>query len=374
MTISETTDTSAPHFFYEIIGFEEVPVQAVIPHPHNPRPKFHLRDDDPGLLALGDSIKTEGQFEPALVFEQVGHYSLPDAPGTYILLKGERRWRACGLVGQPTLRTLVCKTPTNQAEEEMLLGIEDSFKEPWGRFFVMRFAVRLAALLDLPVVDREIAAKTGLRLDDLRQAERIFQLEPAIQALVAEYEEQMYQQRISGARKAGGRLSRSRVTIKEFTVPKAAMVWDIFHTLRSYYPVIVKDYSDLELQRRIAQLATASSSSYRKLEAILGLLRRHADRETPPGLLSQIAEMLSGTKTVTHVLEQSGSKDALGFQRALAQLHSSIRKIDSFQERIAHVGDDLSTLKDAQRLLLDAYRTITEMERALSRRVAELEV
>ncbi len=73
-----------------------IPLSAVDPDPHQPRREFHLA----GLKTLARSIEIAGQKVPVIVE--------PIRGGRYLLVDGERRWRACQLVkGMTTIRATV---------------------------------------------------------------------------------------------------------------------------------------------------------------------------------------------------------------------------------------------------------------------------
>jgi ParB family transcriptional regulator, chromosome partitioning protein len=63
-----------------------IPVDTIIPNPEQPRKTF----DQAGLQELADSIKLHGLINPIAV---------EDAGDHYILIDGERRWRAAQLAG-----------------------------------------------------------------------------------------------------------------------------------------------------------------------------------------------------------------------------------------------------------------------------------
>ena len=63
-------------------GLRDVPVDAVIPNPHQPRTHF----DEHALEELAASIREHGLLQPLVVTELVS--------GDYQLIAGERRWRA----------------------------------------------------------------------------------------------------------------------------------------------------------------------------------------------------------------------------------------------------------------------------------------
>ncbi len=72
-----------------------IPVDMIAPNPHQPRQSF----DEPGLVALAESIKVRGVLQPVLVS--------PVADGSYQLIAGERRWRAAVIAELEDMPALV---------------------------------------------------------------------------------------------------------------------------------------------------------------------------------------------------------------------------------------------------------------------------
>jgi ParB family chromosome partitioning protein len=66
----------------------EIPIDSIEPNPYQPR----IEMDDEALQTLADSIRVHGVIQPLVVT------NAPDA-GRYILIAGERRWRASRLAG-----------------------------------------------------------------------------------------------------------------------------------------------------------------------------------------------------------------------------------------------------------------------------------
>lgn len=99
-------DTSAPAFHERPQGFSEkaanstliIPVDRIEADPENPRKHF----DEVKLKELADSIAADGQLQP------IGVRFHPDpvmrAQGIYMIVFGERRWRAHQLCGLPEIR------------------------------------------------------------------------------------------------------------------------------------------------------------------------------------------------------------------------------------------------------------------------------
>jgi ParB family transcriptional regulator, chromosome partitioning protein len=82
-------DGVAPH------DLRDVPVDLIVPNPHQPRQVF----DETSLVALSESLRERGVLQPVLV--------RPVAGGTYELIAGERRWRAARLAGFDAIPALV---------------------------------------------------------------------------------------------------------------------------------------------------------------------------------------------------------------------------------------------------------------------------
>ncbi len=75
----------------------ELDLGQVHPNPDQPRRHF----DEASLRELADSLKNQGQLQPILVKRR------PE--GGYVIAAGERRWRALGLLGKPTIFAIVTK-------------------------------------------------------------------------------------------------------------------------------------------------------------------------------------------------------------------------------------------------------------------------
>jgi len=70
--------------------FQELPIDAISPNPHQPRKSF----DSDSLHELAASIRQSGVLQPVVV-RQYGD--------GYQLVVGERRWRAAQLAGHRTI-------------------------------------------------------------------------------------------------------------------------------------------------------------------------------------------------------------------------------------------------------------------------------
>ena len=78
----------------------DVPVDDLIPFVNQSREQF---EDEP-LIHLSESIKTHGLLQSGVAWHDAGR-------GKYVLICGERRWRAIKLAGQPTMKVKVLAGP-----------------------------------------------------------------------------------------------------------------------------------------------------------------------------------------------------------------------------------------------------------------------
>ena len=76
-------------------GLAEIPIDQLSPNPQQPRHQF----DDDALAELAASIRRHGVLQPVLVSE--------DGPRRFILVTGERRWRAAQLIGLETIPAVI---------------------------------------------------------------------------------------------------------------------------------------------------------------------------------------------------------------------------------------------------------------------------
>lgn len=91
-------------------GSTYVPIHKIVPNPHQPR-SIHNAEE---LQELANSIREHGILQPLVV--------TPDAQvGQFILIAGERRWRAAGIAGLETVPVLVRQVTDRQMLEIALV-------------------------------------------------------------------------------------------------------------------------------------------------------------------------------------------------------------------------------------------------------------
>jgi ParB family chromosome partitioning protein len=96
----------------------EVPLDKIVPDPDQPREEF----EPESLDRLADSLKTRGQLQPIRV-------RWDEAQEKYVLICGERRWRAARLAGLASMSCVVSEGPLDPGELLALQLIENCLRE-----------------------------------------------------------------------------------------------------------------------------------------------------------------------------------------------------------------------------------------------------
>ena len=149
----------------------EVPVAAITPNPRQPRTHF----DEESLSGLTASIIELGVLQPILV-RSAGE-------GRYELIAGERRWRAAKRAGRQTVPVVVRDADTDAALLEQAL-VENLHRADLN---AMEEAAAYQQLVeDFGLTQDEVAKRVGKSRTAVTNTLRLFQLPPAIQALVAD--------------------------------------------------------------------------------------------------------------------------------------------------------------------------------------------
>lgn len=152
-------------------GAFEVPVAAVRPNPNQPRSHF----DEESLAGLTASIAEIGVLQPVLVRE-VGE-------GQYELIAGERRWRASKRAGLQSIPVVVRDADSDASSLEQAL-VENLHRADLN---AMEEAAAYQQLIeDFGLTQEAVAKRVGKSRAAVSNTLRLFQLPPAIQALVAE--------------------------------------------------------------------------------------------------------------------------------------------------------------------------------------------
>jgi ParB family transcriptional regulator, chromosome partitioning protein len=146
-----------------------IPVTAVQPNPHQPRTTFNNEQ----LAELAASITTHGLIQPLIVTEQ--------ADG-YILIAGERRWRACQLAGLESVPAIV-KEASPQAMLEMALieNIQRADLNPLEEAFAYQQLIS-----EFGLTQEKVAQQVGKARSTVANLVRLVELPANIQQAVAD--------------------------------------------------------------------------------------------------------------------------------------------------------------------------------------------
>jgi len=96
----------------------EVPVDRIGPDPDQPRDDF----DADALARLAESLRTRGQLQPIRV-------RWDESAGRYIIVCGERRWRAARMAGLATVTAIIADEPLGPGELLALQLVENALRE-----------------------------------------------------------------------------------------------------------------------------------------------------------------------------------------------------------------------------------------------------
>jgi ParB family transcriptional regulator, chromosome partitioning protein len=149
----------------------EIPVDRIINDLDQPREEF----DEESLARLAGSLRTRGQLQPIRVRWDEGR-------GKYVIVCGERRWRAAKMAGLTTLSCVIMEGPAGPGELLALQLIENAVREDLRP---IEQAKSYRALMDLHRwTTRELAAELAIDAGGVTKALALLDLPAAVQAQV----------------------------------------------------------------------------------------------------------------------------------------------------------------------------------------------
>lgn len=145
---------------------EEISVSLIMPNPKQPRTAF----DEDALEELADSIKTLGLIQPITVRKE--------NDTRYIIISGERRWRASKLAGLETVPVFI-READDRTLHEMAL-VENIQRQDLN---AMEIAISLNRLMEeCGVTQDTVAARVGKKRSTVANYLRLLSLPPEVQA------------------------------------------------------------------------------------------------------------------------------------------------------------------------------------------------
>ena len=152
-------------------GLVEIPVDRIEANPSQPRRRFASED----LEELAGSIRQHGVLQPLLVSEGV--------PGRYVLVAGERRWRAARLAGLATVPAVIRERVDRDHSLELAL-VENLQRRDLTPLEEARAFEQLQTGLGLAQAD--IAERVGIDRSTVANALRLLRLPLEVQEWVEE--------------------------------------------------------------------------------------------------------------------------------------------------------------------------------------------
>jgi len=147
----------------------EIKIDEIVPNDQQPRRQF----SEESLQELAASIEKKGVIQPIIVRKQPG--------GGYQIVAGERRWRACRLLGKKTIPALI-KDYSDQQLLEIAL-IENIQREDLNPLEEAR--AYKALIEEYGLTQEEVAARVGKSRPFIANLMRLLNLAEPVQALVA---------------------------------------------------------------------------------------------------------------------------------------------------------------------------------------------
>ena len=149
-----------------------VPISHIRPNAFQPRTHFN----EESMASLATSIREVGLLQPVLVRD------LPDEPGTYELIAGERRWRAARRAGLQTIPVLVQLADDRTSLEQAL--VENLHRDDLN---ALEEAAAYQQLIDeFGLTHEQVAARMGRGRATVTNTLRLLQLPAGVQRAVAE--------------------------------------------------------------------------------------------------------------------------------------------------------------------------------------------
>ena len=149
--------------------FDEIPVASISPNPRQPRQIF----DEESLAELAASIKIVGLLQPVVVRKT--------CDGSYQIVMGERRWRACELAGLDVVPAIVRETSDADLLRDAL--IENLHRQQLNP--LEEAAAYQQLLDDFGATHEELARRIGRSRPHITNTIRLLNLPPSVQRRVA---------------------------------------------------------------------------------------------------------------------------------------------------------------------------------------------
>jgi ParB family chromosome partitioning protein len=168
--IFESEELTGPKAAKPMSAAGEIPVDDISPNPKQPRRHF----DEEALEELADSVRVLGVIQPVTVARE--------ADGRYIIISGERRWRAARMAGLETVPVYV-REVDDQTLHEMAL-VENIQRQDLN---AREVAFSLQRLMDECALTQDrLSERVGKKRSTIANYLRLLRLPDEVQLAVKE--------------------------------------------------------------------------------------------------------------------------------------------------------------------------------------------
>ncbi len=151
---------------------ENLPIESIKSNPMQPREEF----DPTSLNELAESIKAQGVLQPVLVTR--------DSEGAYILIAGERRWRASKIAGLDEIPAIIINRKLSQQELLFIALVENLQRENLDPIEEAEAYQSLSSRFEL--TQEEISERVGKSRSAVANAIRLLRLPKPIISMLKE--------------------------------------------------------------------------------------------------------------------------------------------------------------------------------------------
>ena len=145
----------------------ELEIGKIYPNPNQPRKNFNQK----ALEELADSIRVHGLIQPIIVNE---------SGDKYMIIAGERRWRACQMAGLTTVPAIIKKYTEKQVSEIAI--IENLQREDLNPVEVARGIKKL--MEEYQLTQEKVAERLGKSRSEIANYNRLLTLDNEVLELV----------------------------------------------------------------------------------------------------------------------------------------------------------------------------------------------
>ena len=213
----------------------ELNINDVFPNPEQPRKTF----DEASLKELAESIAEHGLIMPIIVNGTEN--------GKYMIIAGERRWRACAMAGKKTVSAIVKNYNEKKIKEIALIeNLQREDLNPIEAAYAMKQLME-----DYGMTQEGLAERLGKSRSTVANTLRLLQLAPAVIGLIAEG-------KLSAghARALISLPDSEQLTTAVYAVNNGLSVRDVEKRVRDYFnpPEVIKRRKREKMMRQSVEL------------------------------------------------------------------------------------------------------------------------